>query len=907
MSFFHLTPTHFRLRIVSAIVGIVWGVGGEMVFVPTPFALHVPHAEPLAWGVESSPEAMEIFRKGMKHYSQGTARGLREALKSWEVALKLSQETENTDQEIIILNWMGLAYRELGEFDQAFSLYNQLLPRTASRPQTEASVLLSLAQVHTKLSNYQEALDLYNQALGVWRSVNFQTGEAATLNNLAVVYTELGDYNQALATYNRALELVQDLGNPKSIAATLNNIGGSYSDLERYSQALVHYQDALKLWQDEEDRRGQASTLNNIGFVYAKLDKPDNALATYVNALPLWEKLGDRAGKASTLNNLGYVYAQQGNLELALTYYNQALDLRRQVGDRPKEALTLYSIAQAQRQQGKLELAQATIENALTLIEDLRTRVSVQDLRSTFFASKQDYYEFYIDLLMERHRNTPDRGYDTRALEARERASGRSLLDLLTEAKVDIRTGVNPELVQKEQTLSQQLAALEERKLRLLRDNYQADRAAELDREIEDLLLAYRDIQARIRATSPNYANLTQPQPLSVAQIQQQVVDRDTTLVTYSLGKERSYVWVVTSDGLHSAELPSRDAIEKAAQAFREAVISPRLRIRRRRAEGAAHILSTMIVDPIADHLEGERLAIVSDGGLQYIPWAAIAAPASVNTYTPLIVDYELIALPSASSLSQLRQDIAQRQAAPKTLAILADPVFSPQDNRLNPDIQPPENFLPPELERSAREAGLIFDRLPFTQQEAEEILALLPKGQTTQGFGFQASKAIATSPDISQYRILHFATHGLLNSITPELSGLVLSLLNPQGEAINGFLRLHDIYNLNLRAELVVLSACETGLGKAIRGEGLIGLTRGFLYAGAARTIVSLWQVDDRATAQLMINLYQNMLQKDLSPAAALRAAQLELWNSEQYKLPYFWAAFTLQGEWQLSELLPN
>ncbi|MDJ1176607.1 CHAT domain-containing tetratricopeptide repeat protein [Roseofilum capinflatum] len=903
MSFNRLTPTRFRLWLFAVLLGILLAIGGEKLFAPIPFAPHRPHAEPLAWGVESSPEAMEMFREGMKHYTQGTATGLREALKSWEVALKLSQESENTAQEIIILNWMGLTYRELGEFDQAFSLYNQLLPRTASRPQTEASVLLSLAQVHTKLSNTQEALDMYNQALGVWRSVNFQTGEAATLNNIGVVYTELGDYNQALATYNRALELVKELGNSKSIAATLNNIGGTYSDLERYSQALIYYQDALELWQEEEDLRGKASTFNNIGFVYAKLDKLDNALATYVNALPLWEKLGDRAGKASTLNNLGYVYAQQGDLELALTYYNQALELRRQVGDRPKEALTLYSIAQAQRQHGDLELAQTTIESALTLIEDLRTRVSAQDLRSTFFASKQEYYEFYIDLLMELHRNNPDRGYDAQALEAKERASGRSLLDLLTEAKIDLHTGVDPALVAQETDLREQLSALEERKLRLLRNHYQADLAAQLDREIEELLLTYRDVRARIRATSPHYANLTQPQPLTVAQMQQQVVDRDTTLITYALGKERSTVWVLNSNGLHSAQLPSREAIEKAAAEFREAVIAPTLRIRRRRTEGAAHILSTMILDPIAPYLEGERLAIISDGGLQYIPWAAIAAPASVNTYTPLIVDYELVTLPSASSLGQLRQDIAQRQPAPKTLAILADPVFSPQDNRLKLETQPAENFLPPELERSAREAGLIFDRLPFTQAEAEEILALLPPEQTTQGFGFQASKAIATSPDISQYRILHFATHGLLNSITPELSGLVLSLLNPEGEAIDGFLRLHEIYNLDLRAELVVLSACETGLGKAVRGEGLIGLTRGFLYAGAARAIVSLWQVDDRATAQLMIHLYQNMLQNNLSPAAALRAAQLELWNSEEYQLPYFWAAFTLQGEWQPSK----
>ena len=851
-------------------------------------------------GAERQPEAMEQFREGMQHYRQGTRTGLEKALDVWKATLQLWREAGNTQQEIVTLNWMGLAYRELGEFQQALSLYNQLLPKTEGSGQTQASVLLSLAQVHTKLSNYQEALDMYNRALEMWRSLEYKTGEAATLNNLAVVYTELGEYDLALETYTRALDIVKPSGNTKAIAAALNNIGGTYSNKENYAQALLRYQEALALWEEKDNLKGRASTLNNIGFVYGQLEEPDNALATYVNALPLWEKLDDRAGVASTLNNLGYVYSQQGNPELALEYYNRALPLRKEVGDRPREALTLYRIAQAHRQQDDLDLAQTAIEQALTIIEDLRTNVSAQDLRSSFFASKQDYYEFYIDLLMERHERNPERGYNAKALEAKERASARSLLDLLSEANVDVRTGVDRNLIEQEKILRQQLGALEERKLKTLRDNYEESLAKQLNGELDDLLLAYRDVRARIRAANPNYAELTQPQPLTVAQIQQEVADAKTTLVEFALGKERSTVWVVTPTAIHSAQLPSRAEIEKAALNLRNSIIVPRLRIRRQRAEQAARTLRRLIFDPIAEYLETERLAIVPDGALQYVPFAAIDSPFSEDPYRPLIGDRELVTLPSASTLGQLRRDIAKRTPAPKTLAIFADPVFSPQDNRLGATGQPAQQAISPELERSAREAGLIFDRLPFTQQEAEQILALLPDAEITKSFGFQASKAIATSPDLAQYRILHFATHGLLNSVTPELSGLVLSLLNSQGDAINGFLRLHDIYNLNLPAELVVLSACDTGLGKAVRGEGLVGLTRGFLYAGAARVAVSLWQVDDRATALLMVKLYQNMLQNNLSPAAALRAAQLELWQDETLRSPYYWAAFTLQGEWR-------
>jgi CHAT domain-containing protein len=190
--------------------------------------------------------------------------------------------------------------------------------------------------------------------------------------------------------------------------------------------------------------------------------------------------------------------------------------------------------------------------------------------------------------------------------------------------------------------------------------------------------------------------------------------------------------------------------------------------------------------------------------------------------------------------------------------------------------------------------------RLPGTRREAAAITALVPTTERKQALDFEASRVTATSEELSQYRIIHFATHGLLNSQHPELSGIVLSLVDAQGKPQDGFLRLHEIYNLKLPAELVVLSACQTGLGKEIKGEGLVGLTRGFMYAGAARVMASLWKVDDRATAELMKQFYQGMVKDGLRPAAALRAAQVAMWKQQRWQEPYYWAAFVLQGEWK-------
>ena len=177
--------------------------------------------------------------------------------------------------------------------------------------------------------------------------------------------------------------------------------------------------------------------------------------------------------------------------------------------------------------------------------------------------------------------------------------------------------------------------------------------------------------------------------------------------------------------------------------------------------------------------------------------------------------------------------------------------------------------------------------------------MAVLPVGKGFQALDFEASRSTAMSGILAKYRIIHFATHGLLNNKHPELSGLVLSLVDKQGKTRDGFLKLQDIYDMKLRADLVVLSGCQTGLGEEINGEGLVGLTRGFMYAGASRVVASLWSISDLATATLMAEFYKSM-ENGMRPAAALRAAQIQMWKQQQWKSPYYWAAFQIQGEWR-------
>jgi CHAT domain-containing protein len=417
-------------------------------------------------------------------------------------------------------------------------------------------------------------------------------------------------------------------------------------------------------------------------------------------------------------------------------------------------------------------------------------------------------------------------------------------------------------------------------------------------------------------------------------------LDPDTLLLEYSLGDDASYLFVVSQTSITSHRLPKRAEIEAAARHVRELLTAPQpqpgdtkgkyqARIKEAR-EGywpQAAVLSRMLLGPVASQLGRKRLAIVADGALQYIPFAALPAPFSGidegrNSGAepqPLFVDHEIVSLPSASTLATLRRETAGRKPADKSLAVLADPVFTDDDLRVRRNVgkvvakektgsddSDEIDIASQPIVRSGRETGVIgvegaFGRLLSTRREAAAISALVPERERMEALDFEASRKTALRPELGEYRIVHFATHGMLNNIHPELSGIVLSLVDKEGRTQDGFLRLQDIFNLKLSAELVVLSACQTGLGKEIKGEGLIGLTRGFMYAGAPRVVASLWKVDDRATSELMKRFYQGLLGPEaLRPAGALRQAQLSIWKQKQWREPYYWAAFVLQGEWK-------
>jgi CHAT domain-containing protein/Tfp pilus assembly protein PilF len=855
-------------------------------------------------------EARTLNNIGLVYNSLGEKQ---EALKYFKQALPIRRAVDDKKGEAITLNNIGGVYDSLGEKQEALKYYNQALPilRAVGDRGVEATTLSNIGLVYNSLGEKQEALKYYNQALPILREVRNTRVEATTLNNIGGVYNSLGEKQEALKYFNQALAIRRAVGDREGEANTLTNIGLVYYSLGENQEALKYYNQALPIRLTVGDREGEATTLNNIGLVYSSLGEKQKALKYYNQALPLSRAVGDRGGEATTLNNIGSVYNSLGEKQQALKYYNQALPLSRAVGDRGGEAGTLANMASLERSRGNLQQAQTHIQAAIEIIEDLRTKIADKELRASYFASVQDYYKFYTDLLMQLHKKDPSKGYDALALEVSDRSRARVLIELLTEANIDIRKGIDPQLLAEERRLQWQINAKEKILSELSSQKETPEQLlTNTKQQIEDILKQQRELQIQIRAKNPEYADLIYPQPLTLKEIQQQL-DKDTLLLQYSLGEERSYLWAVTPDSLYSYELPGREKIDKAAKNLYRNLINPgMLGVSPEETAKAANELSKLILAPVADKLGQKRLVIVGDEALQYIPFAALTTSTKSgdgSDYKPLVVNHEIISLPSASTIAILRKQIKGRAKAPKTLAILADPVFSASDPRFaGKSFKVDNNNIDQQLQESALKRSMRninrseIQRLEHTEEEAREILKLVSPSENIQAFGFDANYNWATNQQLSQYKMLHFATHGFLDSTDPELSGIVLSLIDKQGKSQRGFLRLTDIFNLNLPAELVVLSACETGLGKEVKGEGLVGLTRGLMYAGAARVVVSLWNVDDEATSLLMSQFYSQMLQQGKTPAAALRAAQLKMWEQEKWRNPYYWSAFTLLGEWR-------
>ncbi len=890
-------------------------------------------------------EGIVLLRLAMSFFRDSLKSAIHYHLQAEPLLRGVGGETETQQQYEMAIVWLFL-----GEPQNSFAASHRALSIAEHQSflkGVKGNALLNLSRTHQAVGEYQQALDALYHALAIFKALDYREAEARATIVLGLQYVELGEIQRGIEFHQQCVELHRQINYEVRGLRCQAELVPAYYQLGQYQTARDYALSILPLTRKYQDKMSEGRVLLGLGQAYQALREYRKAGECFEQATALLREMQFPVGEAQALHANGQAQAAQRNFPQALELYRQALALAQTINNPLVEAQSLTGLAHVERELGNLAAASTINEAALNIVESVRSRIVSPALRASFLATRQSAYANYLALLMQQHRQEPRAGHATQALQMSERARARSLVEVLTEAPARIRQGVDPALLNRERELRQKLYAKSAAQQRVAGQT--TEQAATFSREIVALTVELEQIDSQIRRQSPRYAALTQPQPLGIAEIQKEVItDNDTLLLEYALGEEQSYLWTISAGSFNTYELPKGKVIEQASQRVYDLLTarnqSPKFetpeeraaRIKKADAEfpAAAAELSRMILAPIAAELRVRRpkqLLIVADGKLQYVPFAALPMPTtegqrdrgterkrasrsippslrpsvspSPNRSVPLIANYEIVNLPSASTLAVLRRELKGRTPAAKTVAVFADPVFEADDERLPKEVrerlaretQTPAKdkaaeaaLATDELTRAIRDVGLDGERggltrLRFSRDEANAILQLAPEAGRFSALDFDANQEAATKPEISQYRYVHFATHGLVDNQTPELSGLALSQLDAEGRPRDGYLRMVEIYNLNLPAELVVLSACKTGLGKEVRGEGLMSLTRGFMYAGAARVLVSLWDVNDKSTAGLM---------------SELRAAQLKLLKGREFAAPFYWAAFVQHGE---------
>jgi CHAT domain-containing protein/tetratricopeptide (TPR) repeat protein len=837
-------------------------------------------------------EGERTHQRALLLWSEGSEASMKEAVKLETRAAALAHEAGDLRGEADAHASGGGVLWQLGEFEAAdreltiaIELRTRLGdPRALAEAYNDRSVVLTLTHLSA-------ALDDLTRARALAEPLGNPGLLAEILHNIAFVHWAGKDYERALELF-RESERVAARGRvtPGNAAITSDAIGGVLFDLKRYPEAEAQFRQGLAVHRKTGDRRQQAISLTHLGWVYGDTGRLTQGERAYREALELLTAVGDRFNLAIALDGLGEVMALQGRNEQALTQHRAALRAAEEAPDTNQQAISLTNMAHVLRKLGRLDESLSVIRRAVALTESDRLTRPGTGGRMGFTAYNRNRYELLTSVLWELQQRSPEAARLEEMLSVSERARARSFLDLLGESRIDLDPEADPELLARERRLIQEADRVSaEAARRTVAATRDPPDLPELRRVLNEL----EDVRTQLRQRNPRSAALIRPEPLSAAAVQSKVLDEETVLLEYLLGSDRSFLFVVSRESLEVHPLPGRAGLEKQVRSLTQRLQSSRPDPTAER--NVATRLGRTLLGPAAKRIRGKRLVIAADGALHELPFPALVLPGSGHR---MVEEHEVVLVPSASAVAALRA--SPHEGRPTGIvAVLADPVF----DRGDPRLQRPgaaTRPLPGDLTRSMETMGLKrLPRLPGTRIEAEEILSLVTEERRLGALDFDARRALALDPAVGHYRVLHFATHGLLNSTHPELSGLVLSLVDSRGDAQNGFLRLQDVYRMRIDADLVVLSACQTALGKPVQGEGLVGLSRGFIHAGARQVLSSLWKVGDRATTELMKEVYRAMLLEGQRPAAALRQAQRKLLASRPFDGPESWGAFVLQGDW--------
>ena len=812
------------------------------------------------------------------------------ALESYKKAEELAREVNDLNSIATNLANSALVHWDQGNLKQAatdLERAHEIFRQVGNLP-LEATSLLNLGSLQLEFGNYAAALDAYRKSLEMAKNLGDKGLESAVLNSIAMAEREIGNYDSALNHVRRSLALAEEIGEKSLVTEALDSLANISADQGNDRAALEYYRKALQIDREAGLKRKIHVRLLQLGNQFAKLGEFDKALEHYKEAIFIQESNELTAHAGWTFSAIGSVYRKQNHLveaDLALT---KAIDRLQDAGMSDRLWPALYNKGLVSRDMGKLVESKEWMKKAVEVIEGIREGVGLPEQRSSYLEKRLDVYEDTIALLVQL-------GDLPEAYEYLQRSKSRAFLDLLSEARIDPQAGLDSSRYNEKRRLLAKLVRLN----RLIKEEHEKEKpnknvVRQLEKSRSETDQEYVKLLLELRRQNPRLAEIQDPQILQLAEAQA-LLDDNSVLLDYFVGKKESMVFAISTRGLQLYKLPGEARLNQQIQELLETLQKPEPvweatdSAYSRYAKIASALYQQILKPAETEWKSKSRIMIAADGSLNYLPFEILLTartdPAKIDfSKLPYFALHrEIQYVPSISAFAAIVQNAREsRVEVQKSLIAFADPLAARGSART------------PVGDQTIRDWSASLSELPYARLEVEQISRLYPKETTSILIGKDASESNAKGMRLDEFKTVHLASHGLIDEERPQLSSVVLNAGSPQED---GYLTMREVFDLKLNADLVVLSACKTGLGKQIRGEGVTGLARAFFCAGASSILVSLWNVNDRSTADFMTDFYSNCIQHGMSKTVALKEARLKMIGGKKYSHPYYWSPFILIG----------
>ena len=816
------------------------------------------------------------------HLNQGN---LQAGMEAAQKALAILAETADKRTEVQTLNLIGRIHGDLGEPARELEFDEKALHIAEEIHDLygEGHILMNLGAVYYSAGHFAKANQCLQRSLSIAERIGNKQLMAYSLGNLGGIYFYTGNDDAAVDYIQKTIKLGEEMGDQELISTQIGNFGVYYFGKSNYKKALEYFRKSLRSQEESNDERGIVRSLNYIAEAQRKMGDYDLALETYQQALGKAESLTMKPFIGVSQAGIGEIYYGKKQMAEAETHTSKAIEISREGNDWEILWNALLAKGLILRDSGRPGEAIAFMKEAVGVIESVRAAMDQAEQKSGYFQTKRQAYEDLIQLLIQEQRTGE-------AFEYAQMSKARAFLDMLAEAEVSPEGNLSPQVRERKNHISKALMDIQnEIRLEAEKENIDRLKVGQLENQRTELERQYSNLLVEIREQNPAYASLQYPEPIQLPRAQG-LLDDQTVLLEYFVGEDRSTLFAVTRSEFEEYALPGERILIDEIRKIRDVLQKPDgVWEASEQAHSNYLKLSALLYDQLVRPAQAalkqkQRIVIAPDGPLNYLPFESLisgapakTAPIDFSTLPYLSLDYEIHYVPSISVLA-VRHERKPDQHQ-KELVVFANPSLpgAAQDPAL------------------VRDWAGVLGSLPYARAEAEGIAELYKSKEVSIYVGQDASEKNVKGSRLDQYRRIHFASHGLIDEKRPQFSALVLSPDSKEEE--DGYLTMQEVFDLKLRADLVVLSACKTGLGQEIRGEGISGLSRAFLCAGAPSVLVSLWNVYDRSTADFMISFYRNMRQKNLGKARALRESRLEMIRSGKYSHPYYWSPFVLIG----------